>query len=107
MADEQKASTKAPSDLERKVLAEIEMRDALFKAYQESVIHQPTTLDEFYYQFALDGKSIEDRNKRNKDQVVTRYLRQEAVENEICWPLLRVSQLWIWIIDESTFPYTL
>ncbi|KAJ4226298.1 hypothetical protein NW759_004884 [Fusarium solani] len=99
---EQMAGTESPSGLEKKVQGEITARQGLFNTYKNSVIHQPTTLDEFYYQFASDKDSFEDRNTRNKDQVVTKYLRRGVdMEKERFWPLLRVSQLWIWTIDEK------
>ncbi|RSL93591.1 hypothetical protein CEP52_013157 [Fusarium oligoseptatum] len=66
-----------------------------------SVVHQPTTLDEFYYQFASDKDSVEDKNTRNKDQVVTKYLQRRDIKEQRFWPLLRVGQLWIWTIDEK------
>jgi hypothetical protein len=104
---EQMAGTESPSGLEKKVQGEITARQGLFNTYKNSVIHQPTTLDEFYYQFASDKDSFEDRNTRNKDQVVTKYLRRGVdMEKERFWPLLRVSQLWIWTIDESMFSIT-
>ncbi|CAJ0546994.1 Ff.00g016210.m01.CDS01 [Fusarium sp. VM40] len=90
-----------PSEPERRVLAEINMRQKLFEAYKNRVIHRPTTLDEFYYQFSSDKDSIEDRNLRNRDQVVTKYLRCGDSEEQRHWPLLRVSQLWVWTIDEK------
>jgi hypothetical protein len=90
-----------PSEPEKRVLAEINMRQKLFEAYKDSVIHQPTTLDEFYYQFSLEKDSIEDKNLRNRNQVVTKYLRRGGIEKQRHWPLLRVSQLWVWTIDES------
>lgn len=93
-------------DLEKKLQAEIDIRQELFRAYENSVIHQPTTLDEFYYQFASDKDSTGDRNLRNKDQVVTKYLPHGDMEKQRFWPLLRVSQLWVWTIDESIFPIT-
>ncbi|KAJ4315375.1 hypothetical protein N0V84_008384 [Fusarium piperis] len=86
---------------EKKVKNEINMRKELFTAYEDSVIHQPTTLDEFYYQFASDEDSVRDRNSRNKDQVATKYQLPGGTEKERFWPLLRVSQLWIWTIDEK------
>ncbi|KAL2691339.1 hypothetical protein Neosp_001723 [[Neocosmospora] mangrovei] len=101
MMKDQAAAPEDPSDVEKKVQAEIHMRQGLFKAYAKSVIHQPTTLDEFHYQFASDKNSVKDRNWRNKDQVVTKYLRPEDTGNQRFWPLLRVSQLWVWTIDEK------
>ncbi|RSL74439.1 hypothetical protein CEP53_000312 [Fusarium sp. AF-6] len=98
---EQMVDTTVRSDHERRVQYEIRMRQELFKAYENSVIHQPMTLDEFYYQFASDEESVRDRNSRNKDQVVTRYLLPGNIEQERFWPLLRVDQLWAWTIDEK------
>lgn len=95
-----------PSELrskEKKVLDEISRRQRLFKAYENSVTHQPTTLDEFYYQFSSDKDSIRDRNSRNKDQVVTKYLLRGGIATDRYWPLLRVSQLWVWIVNEGMF----
>ncbi|RSL54692.1 hypothetical protein CEP54_009739 [Fusarium duplospermum] len=103
----QVAATTNPSYHERRLQDEIRMREELFKAYENSVIHQPTTLDEFYYQFASDEDSVIDRNSRNKDQVVTRYLLGGDIEKQRLWPLLRVGQLWIWTIDESGLPVAL
>ncbi|KAI8723086.1 hypothetical protein NCS52_00163600 [Fusarium sp. LHS14.1] len=101
MTKDQKAGAEDPSDLEKKVQAEIQLRQGLFKAYKKSVIHQPTTLDEFYYQFASDENSVKDQNWRNKDQVVTKYLQGPDIKKQRFWPLLRVSQLWVWTIDEK------
>lgn len=104
---DQTAGASSPSTDEKKIQDEIRMRQELFKVYRNWVIHQPTTLDEFYYQFASDEDSVRDRNSRNKDQVVTKYLRRGAdMGKERFWPLLRVSQLWIWTIDESMLPTT-
>lgn len=86
---------------EEKVPGEIKMRQELFKAYESSTIHQPATLDEFYYQFASDAESVQDRKLRNKDQAITKYLVHEDIEKQRFWPLLRVGQLWIWTIDNS------
>ena len=89
----------------------------LLEAYGKSA-HESPTLDEWFYQFRSDGKSAEDKNKRNESQVVTKYLREAQTESadkghensetsgqnkqrndEI--PLLRVNQLWAWIIADS------
>ncbi|KAH9240602.1 hypothetical protein K456DRAFT_1719835 [Colletotrichum gloeosporioides 23] len=94
-----KIGTKSPE--ERLVLDEIDLRQSLFAAYKDSVIHQPTTLDEFYYHFASDNDSRRDRDFRNKDQVITKYLKPGGKQELNYWPVLRVSQVWIWIIDEK------
>ncbi|KAJ0310680.1 hypothetical protein Brms1b_008633 [Colletotrichum noveboracense] len=93
-----KIGTKSPE--ERLVLDEIDLRQSLFAAYKDSVIHQPATLDEFYYHFASDNDSRRDRDFRNKDQVITKYLKPGGKQELNYWPVLRVSQVWIWIIDE-------
>ncbi|RMI95255.1 hypothetical protein CDV36_016417, partial [Fusarium kuroshium] len=95
------ASKEGPSKDEKRVRDEIMIRQELFKAYEDSVIHQPATLDEFYYQFASDADSLRDQNSRNKDQVVTKYLQGRDFGKQRFWPLLRVSQLWVWTIDEK------
>ncbi|RSL93024.1 hypothetical protein CDV31_014904 [Fusarium ambrosium] len=100
-ADEQTVRPKDPSGVEQNIQDELKMLQSLFKAYKHSVIHQPTTLDEFYYQFASDEESIKDRNSRNKDQVITRCLQSRGVKTPRYWPLLRVSQLWVWTINNK------
>lgn len=104
-SQEQIETAALPSEFgskEEKVLDEISRRQRLFKAYKDSVTHQPTTLDEFYYQFSSDKDSVRDRNLRNKDQV-TKYLLRGGIDTERYWPLLRVSQLWVWIVNEGLF----
>lgn len=85
------------------ILEEVGRRRRLFEAYENEVVHQPSTLDEFYYHFAADPDSIHDRTERNESQVVTKYLWDEGKGTDT-WPLLRVSQLWIWVIADSRFP---
>ncbi|GJC90402.1 kinase D-interacting substrate [Colletotrichum liriopes] len=67
----------------------------LLDRYEGSVIHGSPTLDEWYYHF--ETGSIGDRNRRNRNQVVTRFLKGDKSS-----PMLRVNQLWIWTIDEVT-----
>ncbi|KAI1478750.1 hypothetical protein F4774DRAFT_143184 [Daldinia eschscholtzii] len=75
--------------------------------YKKSVVHSSATLDEAYYHFNLeDTPTVEERDRRNRNQVVTKQLdsepkdpRQPRVEP---WPLLRVNQIWIWTINDST-----
>lgn len=64
------------------------------------VIHGSRTLDEYYYQFASDKDyQQEDIDKRNRDQVVTRWLhRGEGIDDLQSWVVLRVDQLWLWVI---------
>lgn len=109
---------------------------ALLNGYQDSVIHESPTLDEWYYHFAMDKKSAEDRSMRNRDQVVTKFLKEqektkevpskmsaarnadvvgqlnerlEAVEsgNDDHWTVLRVNQIWIWTFANSALSITL
>ncbi|SPJ74158.1 uncharacterized protein FTOL_03888 [Fusarium torulosum] len=103
---------------------------ALLNGYQDSVIHESPTLDEWYYHFAMDNKSAEDRSLRNREQVVTKFLKEqektkedesrmpaagntdavghvservEAVESssDDHWILLRVNQIWIWTFADK------
>ncbi|KAJ4127730.1 hypothetical protein NW768_008002 [Fusarium equiseti] len=83
---------------ETKILEDLKKRRALLSAYKASPFHGPSTLDEFYYHFTED--SNEEKNMRNRTQVVTKYLYPNGLEGQSFWPLLRVSQLWIWIIDD-------
>ncbi|KAM0221246.1 hypothetical protein ACHAQD_005600 [Fusarium lateritium] len=92
----------------------------LLVAYNGLVIHESPTLDEWYYHFAKDDqKSVNDRNTRNQEQVVTKFLkeREKAKKYESNaevagqaskrpkpaeprsddhWIVLRVNQIWIW-----------
>lgn len=79
-------------------------RKELFEAYKGKTIHGSSTLDEYYYHFADDSASIEDRNGRNASQVVTRYLHSRGVKGSDSWRLLRVNQLWAWAIEDSKSP---
>ncbi|RFN54930.1 ankyrin repeat protein [Fusarium flagelliforme] len=94
----QSAAVKSLDATENKILGDLKKRNTLLNAYKASAFHEPSTLDEFYYHFADD--SNEERNMRNRTQVVTKYLYPNGLEGRNYWPLLRVSQLWIWIIDD-------
>ncbi|KAJ3536507.1 hypothetical protein NM208_g5691 [Fusarium decemcellulare] len=78
-----------------------ERRRALFRAYEGERFHASSTLDEYYYHFAKDDESAMDQDSRNEDQVVTKYLRTQGLEDDTAWPLLRVNQLWAWTIGEE------
>ena len=95
----QNAAVKSLDATENKILGGLKKRNGLLNAYKASVFHEPSTLGEFYYHFTDD--SHEERNMRNRTQVVTEYLYPNGLEGRNYWPLLRVSQLWIWIIDDS------
>ncbi|KAG5804597.1 hypothetical protein H9Q74_012397 [Fusarium xylarioides] len=73
-------------------------RKQLIDAYKGRPIHASSTLDEYYYQFANDADSERDRDDRNEDQVVTKYLPKIENKDRAIWPLLRVNQLWAWTI---------
>ncbi|RYP13074.1 hypothetical protein DL767_010947 [Monosporascus sp. MG133] len=76
---------------------------ALLDLYKDETIHGSRTLDEFYYQFNPDkGDNPEDINRRNKDQIVTKELHDDNCDNLDEWILLRVDQLWLWIITPDT-----
>ena len=53
-----------------------------------------------HYQFASDKDyQQEDIDKRNRDQVVTRWIHRGEEANDLeSWVVLRVDQLWMWII---------
>jgi hypothetical protein len=54
----------------------------LLDGYKDSIIHQSLTLDEWYYHFAMDNKSAEDRSLRNREQVVTKFLKEQEPTKE-------------------------
>ncbi|KAG5768336.1 hypothetical protein H9Q72_004104 [Fusarium xylarioides] len=81
--------------------------------------HGSPTLDEWYYHFRDDPKSLKDKVRRNQSQVVTKYLEaiREAAKSEGSSKVLRdgqkspngpddcallhVNQLWVWIIADK------
>ncbi|KAL5591313.1 hypothetical protein FOVSG1_010202 [Fusarium oxysporum f. sp. vasinfectum] len=68
--------------------------------------HGSPTLDEWYYQFAQDNNDAkEDQKKRNKSQVVSKYLKENEDEGDALkrnqWTVVRVNQLWIWTISND------
>ncbi|RSL40494.1 hypothetical protein CEP54_016103 [Fusarium duplospermum] len=93
----------------------------LLRAYKSSVVHRLPTLDEWYYHFAADKKSAQDRQNRNETQVVTKFTKTRESDETARppqsgkrakltqgdesnptkpsqWTLLRVNQLWVWIV---------
>lgn len=81
-----------------------------------SAVHGSPTLDEWYYHFQKDDEtSDKDRLHRNMNQVVTKYQRRRKLREKNghknggfvshCssgeLSLLRVNQIWIWIIGNS------
>ncbi|KAI1635473.1 hypothetical protein F4809DRAFT_451729 [Biscogniauxia mediterranea] len=66
------------------------------------IIHHSQTLDEFYYQFKSGNKlSQEQVNERNKDQIITKWLYDGKPQDLKAWVLLKVDQLWLWIITSD------
>uniref|UniRef100_A0A8H7NC66 Ankyrin repeat protein n=1 Tax=Bionectria ochroleuca TaxID=29856 RepID=A0A8H7NC66_BIOOC len=72
----------------------------LLEAYRNRVIHGPSTLDEWYYHFEAEVSSSEDKQRRNETQVVTKSLRDNTSEGHH-WRLVRVNQLWAWVIGNK------
>ncbi|KAK1851264.1 hypothetical protein CCHR01_06104 [Colletotrichum chrysophilum] len=65
-------------------------------------VHFSPTLDEHYYHFAMgDAASQEDRDLRNENQVITKYLYRKGLDKQVSWKVLRVNQLWAWTIHEK------
>lgn len=92
-------------DLERLKKAK-ERYKQLIRQYRDEVVHGSPTLDEAYYHFTPDGQSDADRRHRNESQVVTKSLpsAEERGEKHLpYWKLLRVNQLWIWVIDDGIY----
>lgn len=67
--------------------------------HKGGILHQSRTLDQFYHSIQDDTRA------RDKDQVFTRYvdpeLRQKLERGDTNFDILRVNQLWLWVIDES------
>ncbi|KAL3451732.1 hypothetical protein BJX65DRAFT_268497 [Aspergillus insuetus] len=74
---------------------------ALLDTYSKAPLHRFRTLDESYYQFTSDDADKE-RKRRNKDQVVTRKLFNDDLEEVASWDLIGVEQLWLWIVNDET-----
>lgn len=73
---------------------------------KSSGAHESPTLDEWYYHFEFDRESTRDKDHRNGSQIVTKFhakYKRDATEAQPNnWVLLRVNQLWVWTIDNST-----
>jgi hypothetical protein len=72
------------------------------RAAQHPVVHGSPTLDEAFYHFASDNESKKDEKRRNHSQVVTKQLGKTADQTPT-QTSLRVSQIWIWTIDDSMY----
>lgn len=97
------SSNKEERENHDKLLKSRQKYEKLLEVYKEenAVIHGSSTLDESYYHFASDQESALDKSERNETQVVTTYLIPDGIDKLHFWPLLRVNQLWIWVIDNS------
>ncbi|KAK7408038.1 hypothetical protein QQX98_009811 [Neonectria punicea] len=100
----------------------------LLTCYEDTVIHGSATLDESFYHFSSrqqkptqqqeaqhddqeyddqehddqeHAAQQEDRQRRNENQVVTKGIHPEGVTEKSCWTLVRVNQLWVWIIGHK------
>jgi hypothetical protein len=70
----------------------LNLHKELMKAYKEQVVHESRTLDQYYY------SCLPNTDHRDDDQVVTRYFK---LKGGVKRRMLRVDQLWLWVIDES------
>lgn len=73
----------------------------LFNTYQGKVVHGSRTLDEFFYNSLSDGDARADLNIRNKDQVTSKRILD--VDDNGHWTIIRIDQLWLWVIDDSEY----
>jgi hypothetical protein len=76
--------------------------DTVSNQHADAILHTTRTLDEFYYD------ALQDTQKRDKNQVVGRYLKENSVqtqrrEESFSWRILRVDQLWLWVVDHGRF----
>lgn len=72
----------------------LDLHKELMDTYEKPcVVHESRSLDRYYYSF------LPNTNYRDTHQVVTRYFdeRPDAKKPR----MLRVDQLWLWIIDEG------
>ncbi|KAL6363066.1 hypothetical protein LRP88_02468 [Fusarium phalaenopsidis] len=77
----------------------------LLKCYEGNVIHGSATLEESFYSFprlAQQQEALhEDQPQRNEHQVVTKSIHPEGVAERSEWTLVRVNQLWAWVIGHK------
>ncbi|OTA61543.1 hypothetical protein K449DRAFT_64023 [Hypoxylon sp. EC38] len=71
--------------------------DSLNRYYETSntIIHKSRTLDGYFHGAAAETRS------RDLDQVVTRWIQRNTI-NKQSSDILRVDQLWLWVIDDKT-----
>ncbi|KAK5995630.1 Ankyrin-R-like protein [Cladobotryum mycophilum] len=70
----------------------------LFNDYKNVTLHTSQTLDEFYHYSCRNQNLLENIQRRNADQVVTKNIRKYQ---DSCI-LVNVNQIWIWVIDSKT-----
>ncbi|KAI8725570.1 hypothetical protein NCS52_00128400 [Fusarium sp. LHS14.1] len=77
----------------------------LLKCYEGEVIHGSTTLDECFYGFSTLAQQQEslhgDRPQRSDHQAVIKTIHPEGVAEGSDWALVRVNQLWIWVVGHK------
>ena len=75
----------------------------LYKEELSCKIHGSRTLDESFYHSVSDEdpEAIKDMDCRNADQVVTKRVQDLTLGDSKSRDILRVGQLWIWVINES------
>ncbi|KAF4949398.1 hypothetical protein FSARC_13488 [Fusarium sarcochroum] len=91
-----------------------ETYDKLLDCYEGKVIHGSATLDESYYHFTMSQKKQDepqghqkspsqekDRKRRNESQVVTKHIHGKNVPKRSSWTLVRVNQLWVWVVGNN------
>ena len=71
----------------------------LFNTYNRGIVHGSRTLDEFFYNSMSDRETEADLNLRNKKQVTSK--RISDVDQKGAWKIIRIDQLWLWVIDNS------
>ncbi|KAJ4243835.1 hypothetical protein NW762_014713 [Fusarium torreyae] len=89
----------------------------VLECYDGKTIHGSATLDESYYHFTMSQKKEDepqhletnpeqekDRQRRNESQIVTKHIHGKDVSKRSSWTLVRVNQLWAWVIGNNMFP---
>jgi hypothetical protein len=90
--------TKTQNDAARK-LREWEDKENWLKTTYGREVYHSRTLDEFYYYAAKHTE------QRDCDQIVTKFidkqLQRKPDQRGESFEILRVDQLWLWVIDEG------
>ncbi|RSL98385.1 hypothetical protein CEP52_010378 [Fusarium oligoseptatum] len=78
----------------------------LLKCYEGDVIHGSATLEESFYGFpqsqAQDqATQQEDQQQKSENQVVAKAIHSEGVAERPCFTLVRVNQLWVWVVGHK------